>query len=196
MVTEKRIQTLRAVLSRRQDDLHVVLDNVHDPHNASAVLRTCDGFGVGTVHRLSTDNPFPEISKGVSGYTRKWLFLRDYQSAFDCITSLRALGLRVVATHINKDSKSHLEVDWTIPTAIVLGNEHRGCTEDVVSMADEQVYVPMQGMAQSLNVSVAAGVLLGEAWRQRFIDGYFPVPWTEKKEELFQLWLEREKEKG
>ena len=196
MVTEKRIQTLRAVLSRRQDDLHVVLDNVHDPHNASAVLRTCDGFGVGTVHRLSTDNSFPEISKGVSGYTQKWLSLRDYRSTFDCIESLRSLGLRIVATHISRGSKSHLEIDWTIPTAVVLGNEHRGCTEDVVSMADEQVCVPMQGMAQSFNISVAAGVLLGEAWRQRFTSRYFPVHWTEKKEELFQLWLEREQEKG
>jgi len=192
MATPERLRTLRAVLERRQEDLQVVLDNLHDSHNASAVLRTCDGFGVGTVHLLSTDNPLPEISKGVSGYTRKWLEMPSYESTRACVSVLKAEGLRIVATHVDDSARSYLEIDWTEPVALVLGNEHRGCTEEMLAEADERVKVPMQGMAQSFNVSVSAGILLGEAYRQRMAAGRYEVSWSEGKERLYQQWLERD----
>lgn len=192
MPTPERLRTLRAVLERRQEDLQVVLDNLHDSHNASAVLRTCDGFGVGTVHLLSTDNPLPEISKGVSGYTRKWLEMPSYKSTRACVSVLKAEGLRIVATHVDDSARSYLEIDWTEPVALVLGNEHRGCTEEMLAEADERVKVPMQGMAQSFNVSVSAGILLGEAYRQRMAAGRYEASWSEGKERLYQQWLERD----
>ena len=192
MTSERRLARFREVLERRQFDLEVVLDNVFDAHNASAVVRTADGFGVGAVDLLYTEEDFPDVSRGVSGYARKWTTFRRFASASALRDDLHARGLRLVATHVDVGATPHLEVDWTQPVAIALGNEQRGCTQELIDSADETVTIPMLGMAQSFNVSVAAAIVLGEAARQREAAGFYEPSWDETKEAILQEWTARE----
>ena len=192
MVTPERLQRLRGVLERRQDDVTVVLDNVHDAHNASAVLRSADGFGLGRIALLYTDQELPSLSKGVSGHTRKWMTLERYGDVASCVAALRGRGERIVATHVDAELMSHLGMDWTQPVALVLGNEHTGCTPEMRAAADATVSIPMRGMAQSFNVSVAAAIILAELSRQRAGQGMYEPQWNGAKEALYRSWLARE----
>ena len=192
MPTPERIQRLRAVLERRQDDVELVLDNIHDAHNVSAILRSCDGFGVGAVGLLYTDHPFPKLSAGVSGFSEKWISISKFRDAESCVEALHERGRRVYAAALGPDSRSYLDVDWTEPAAIVMGNEHRGCTEEVLALADQRISIPMHGMAHSFNVSVAAAIMLAEMHRQRLDAGMYRPAWTDAKDRVYRLWLERE----
>ena len=192
MISDRRLARFRQILERRQLDLEVVLDNIYDAHNASAVVRTSDGFGVGAVNLLYTEEVFPDISKGVSGHVRKWTTFHDHTDAATCVETLHARGLEVVATRVDPAASSHLEIDWTQPIALALGNEQRGCTAELIAAADRAIAIPMQGMAQSFNVSVAAAVVLGEAFRQRQAAGRYAASWSDEKEAILRAWLERE----
>ncbi|MCK9486930.1 MAG: RNA methyltransferase [Dehalococcoidia bacterium] len=192
MPTERRIQRMREILARRQFDLQVVVDHVRDPHNASAILRTSDGLGLATVNLLYEDHAFPEVSEGVAGYARKWLTLREFSDAAVLVDTLRAEGMRVYATDLAPDSLDYREVDWTQPSAVVFGNEHRGCSPQVIERADASILIPMQGMAQSFNVSVSAGIVLSEAFRQRSAAGMFAPPWDEERQAVLDEWIARE----
>ena len=196
MPTERRLQKMREVLARRQFDLQVVVDHVHDPHNASAILRTSDGFGVHTINLLYNREEFPEISSGVAGYAKKWLTIRRFEEASTLVKTLRGEGLRVYATNLAPGSLDYRDVDWTQPSAVVFGNEHRGCTQEVIDLADASVLIPMQGMAQSFNVSVSAGIILSEAFRQRSAAEMYPSRWGEEHEALLREWLARESREG
>ena len=192
MIGKRRLARFREVLERRQFGLEVVLDNVFDAHNASAVVRTADGFGVGAVDLLYTQEDFPDVSRGVSGYARKWTAFRRYATATALRDDLHARGLRLLATHIDAGATPHLDIDWTQPVAIALGNEQRGCAQDLLDAADETVTIPMLGMAQSFNVSVAAAIVLGEAARQRTAAGLYAPSWDAAKESILQEWIARE----
>lgn len=193
MTTERRRRRMREVLARRQDDLVIVLENIHDAHNASAVLRSCDAFGVGAVALCYTDQVFPKISSGAAANVQKWLQIERYESAAECVAALRERSLRIYATELDGEPLDYLDVDWRGPSAIVLGNEHRGCSEEMLAAADARVRIPMQGFVGSLNVSVAAAVLLAEASRQR---RSLPTPaWSAVKQGVFDEWLGREEPK-
>ena len=172
-----------------------MLDNIHDPHNASAILRSADSFGVGFVTLLYTHQEPPEISKGVSGYSHKWMTVEPFAEAAACVAALRGRGLRIISTHIDPSARSHTEIDWTQHCAIVLGNEHTGCSKEMLALSDERVFIPMQGMAQSFNVSVSAGILLAELWRQRDAAGMYAPQWSGGKEALFRAWVARDDER-
>ena len=180
---------MRQVLERRHDDLVVVLDNIRDAHNASAILRSCDVFGVGRVALVYTDQVFPEISSGVAAKVEKWLQIERFESPADCVAALHSEGIRVYATALTEEADDYLSIDFTGPTAIVLGNEHSGCSTEMVALADGALVIPMVGFVQSLNVSVAAAVLLAEIARQR---RRIAPRWTERKSELEQAWIRRE----
>ena len=180
---------MRQVIERRHDDLVVVVENIHDAHNASAILRSCDAFGVGRIALVYTNQVFPEISGGVAAKVQKWLRIDRYDSAEVCVSALRAEGIAVYATELTDEAQDYLSVDFSGPTAIVLGNEHAGCSPEMVELADGTVIVPMVGFVQSLNVSVAAAVLLAEIARQR---KDVQPPWTEHKAALLESWVERE----
>lgn len=190
MTTERRRRRMREVLARRQDDLVIVLENIHDAHNASAVLRSCDAFGVGAVALCYTDQTFPKISSGAAANVQKWLQIEHYDSVAECVAALRERSLRIYATELDGEPLDYLDISWREPAAIVLGNEHRGCSEEMLAAADARVRIPMQGFVGSLNVSVAAAVLLAEATRQRRAR---PMPqWTAHKQAVFDEWLRRE----
>jgi tRNA (guanosine-2'-O-)-methyltransferase len=194
-ISERRLARFRAVLERRQLDLEVVIDNVFDAHNAAAIVRSADGFGVGAVGLLYTDETFPKISPGVSGYAGKWTTFHRYTEAQACIDEVHTRGLQLLATHVDDAATSYLEIDWTRPLAVAFGNEKRGCSPELLAAADGAVAIPMQGMAQSFNVSVAAAIILGEAARQRHVANRTAPAWNDEKEAIFQAWIAREQAK-
>jgi tRNA (guanosine-2'-O-)-methyltransferase len=189
---DRRVERMRDVLSRRQFDLQVVIDHVHDPHNASAILRTSDGLGLSTVNLLYAREEFPEISNPVAAYSKRWLTIRRFTEPAALVEQLHAEGAQVLATNLAPGTVDYREVDWTKPIAVAFGNEHRGCSEELIALADANIAIPMQGMAQSFNVSVSAGIVLAEAFRQRSAAGMYDAPWNDEREAALQAWVDRE----
>lgn len=167
--TEKRIEKIIWVLSKRQPSLRVVLENIHDPHNVSAIFRTCDAAGVPKVSLVYNVEKFPKIGKKSSASAYKWIEREKYKSIEDCYSQLREEKFVIYASSLNSDSKSLYDLDFTKKTAIVFGNEHRGLSNEAEKLADERFFIPMYGMVQSLNVSVSAAICIYEALRQRLI---------------------------
>lgn len=193
--TSRRQERVRAVLERRQPDLTVVLENVHDPHNVSAILRSCDAVGVLRVHAIYSRERAPEeaYARQTSASATKWVDVVRYDSAEECLRPLRAAGFRILATAIGPEARSLYDWDYTGRVALVMGNEMRGVSEEALALADGQVAIPMAGMVQSLNVSVATAVCLYEAFRQRLAAGEYASPQLEAAQlvELEQEWLRR-----
>ena len=181
-LTEKRLNKFKAVAKARQHSLHLVLENVHDPHNVSAVLRTCDAAGIPAVSLLYYLEKFPRIGKKSSASAVKWIEKEKYTDIKQCYNSLREKGFKIYATSLTEGAVNLYDVDFTDKCAIVLGNEHRGVSDEAAELADEKIYIPMFGMVQSLNISVAAAVIIYEALRQRFAKGMYNESTLNKKE--------------
>ncbi len=164
-MTPEREEKIKRILNHRQHDLTLVLANIHDPHNVSAIYRSADAFGVNKVHLYYTDTAFPVLAKKTSASARKWVETHRHASKESLLESLKDYSL--LATACTPISKSMYEYDMTKPTAIIMGNEHSGVPEELLEHIDGEIYIPMFGMIQSFNVSVAAALLLGEASRQR-----------------------------
>ena len=194
MLTERRMKTLRAVLGRRQMDFHVVVENLIDAHNASAIVRTADGFGVGVVDYVFWKTAVPPVSVDVARGTKRWTVIQRFRSfeAFDADRRARGLRLVVTADGDVDGSVPFREFDWTGPTAVVFGHEREGSDPDVFRAADAVVTIPMLGFARSFNVSVAAAVLLAEVARQRLEAGLYEHRWDEWRERTLQMWVRRE----
>jgi tRNA (guanosine-2'-O-)-methyltransferase len=171
--TKERIEKVKRVLSLRQPDLRVVLEEVRNTHNASAVVRTCDAAGIMNVDIISANRePFP-VNEAISTRAEKWLQFHYYTSTTDCLTQLKKKGFKIVATHLSKDSISYMNLDYTQPLAVIFGNEAEGLSEEALGIADYKIRIPMVGMAQSLNLSVSVGIILYEAMKQRQEKGYY-----------------------
>ena len=173
--TERRRSRIEQVLSHRQPDLTVVLENVHDPHNVSAVLRSCDAVGVLRIHTIYTieEPPDIEFARTTSASAAKWVEVERHPSVADCYRRLRRQGMTIVATSVHNGSVDLYEHDLSAPTALVFGNEMRGISDEAAEQADLLLSIPMVGMVQSLNISVACAVVLYEALRQRRAKGLF-----------------------
>ena len=193
-VTERRRRRMLDVLCRRQPDLTVVIENVHDPHNISAVLRSCDAVGIMTVHLVYTVEERPPLSRISSASAMKWLDIVDHPDIASCYAALRAEGFTIYATHVDAASRDLYDVDLTQPVALVFGNEHRGVSGEALANADAAVVIPMMGMVQSLNISVACAVSLYEALRQRRAAGAYAQPKLSGPdiEARITHWLQRE----
>jgi tRNA (guanosine-2'-O-)-methyltransferase len=165
--TEKRTNKIVSVVTARQQSLKVVLENIHDPHNVSAIFRTCDAVGVEKVSLVYNYEQFPRIGKKSSASAFKWVEKEKFKSIDECYGELHKNGFVVYASAISTDAKSLYDLDLTKKVAVVLGNEHRGVSGEAAKLADETFLIPMFGMVQSLNVSVATAVILYEAMRQR-----------------------------
>lgn len=171
--TEKRLQKFQKVASQRQHSLHVVLENIHDPHNVSAIFRTCDAVGVPKVSLLYNIEQFPKIGKKSSSSAYKWVECDKYTTVDDCYNSLKEKGFKIYASALSEDAVDFYELDLSEKCAIVLGNEHRGISDEAAKQANKTFLIPMFGMVQSLNVSVAAAVIMYEAARQRYKKGMY-----------------------
>ncbi len=192
--TDRRQGRVAGVLARRQPDLTVVLENVHDPHNVSAVLRSCDAVGVLRVHTIYTEEERPEgFARTTSASAAKWVDAVHHHSVADCYAALRAEGFAIVATAVRPDSADLYDLDLTRPTALVFGNEQRGASDEAVAGADALCVIPMMGMVQSLNISVACAVTLYETLRQRRAAGAYDAPKlpADALAALEAEWLER-----
>ncbi len=191
MASGRRIEKLKNVLRHRQPDLTVVVENVHDPHNVSAMLRSCDATGVMDVQLIYTDEEFPDIGRKSSASAKKWVARRKFKTVDECYATLRKEGFTILATRLGAKSKSLYDLDLTKKIALVFGNEHRGVSDEAAELADGNFQIPMHGMIQSLNVSVACAVCLFEALRQRVAKGHYSKPKFSKGElnKLMKEWM-------
>ncbi|VVS93125.1 tRNA (guanosine(18)-2'-O)-methyltransferase TrmH [Desulfoluna spongiiphila] len=171
-MTPERFEKLKAILTSRQMDLTVVMENVHKPHNLAAVARSCDAVGVFETHAISEMQDVVLRPKAASG-SRKWVGVKRHGSVDEAYAHLRSKGLRILCAHFDERAVDFRSVDFTQPTAIVVGAELDGITEEAVEKADGSVLVPMLGMVKSLNVSVATALILYEAQRQRLAKGMY-----------------------
>lgn len=172
MTTPRRFHRVRAVLDRRQADLTVLLEDVQKPRNLAAVLRTCDAAGVLEAHAVWPGGRL-KLSRPASGGTRKWVPVRRHRTLEAAVGELRGRGLRLLAAHPQGDAVDFRAVDYTLPTAILFGQEESGVSAEAAQAADLRIAIPMLGMGTSLNVSVAAALVLFEAQRQRAAAGLY-----------------------
>ncbi len=149
------------------------MENIHDPHNVGAMLRSADAVGLQEVHLVYTVERFPRLGKKSSASATKWVDRKKYSSIQECYQSLRAQGFIIYATRLSKKAVSLYDLDLTGKVALVFGNEHRGVSDEASRHADVVFQIPMMGMIQSLNVSVACAVTLYEALRQRVTKGFY-----------------------
>jgi len=172
-VTRERYQKISAMLSRRQPDLSVLAENVHKPHNLSAILRSCDAVGIGVVHAVNPTGGVPTFNE-TSASADKWVALKVHASLSEARAALG--NVQLLTAHFSDHARDYRDVDYLKPTCILMGNEKRGVSEEAAGLADAHIIIPMLGMVQSLNVSVAAAVILFEAQRQRREAGFYDAP--------------------
>ena len=172
-ITERRKEKIIAVASARQDSLRLVLENVHDPHNVSAVFRSCDAVGIPKVSLIYNIEKYPKIGTKSSASAFKWVQKEKFTEVEMCYKTLREEGFTILASSLKPNSLNLYDLDLTKKIALVFGNEHRGISDEAENLADNIFYIPMQGMVQSLNISVAAAVTLYEAMRQRMLKGLY-----------------------
>jgi tRNA (guanosine-2'-O-)-methyltransferase len=190
MTLTPRLEKIRKVLSHRQPDLTIVMENIHDPHNVSAMLRSADAVGVYEVQLVYTSTKFPKIGKKSSSSASKWVGRRKFESIRECYDRLHDEGYVIYATRLDVNARPLYDFDFLKKTALVFGNEHAGVTDDAAALADGTLIIPMMGMIQSLNVSVACAVTLYEALRQRTAAGLYDTSRfsPEVLESLMEEW--------
>jgi len=167
-MTPEREAKIKRVLNRRQGGLVVIIENVQDPHNISAVMRTCDAVGVQDIFVLNNSIPLhKKFAKSSSASALGWLTVHQYDNTAECMKAVRQLCDKVFATHLGVQSSSLYELDLTERVALVFGNEREGVTAECLGHCDGNFIIPQMGMVQSLNISVACAITLYEAFRQR-----------------------------
>ena len=174
LVSDERLKKMKKILETRQDTLRVFMDYVYSPHNLAAIVRTCDAVNIGKLYyrhqkKVKLNN---EITMGA----HKWIFHEYVENIEKFYQNIKNQGYQVVVSLLDEDTVNFREVDYTKPTLIVLGNEVDGASEISIKYADKKVIIPMFGMSQSLNVSVANAVILYEAQRQRTLKGMYEKP--------------------
>ena len=201
-LTDQRRERLRSVAYRRQTDFTVILENVHDPHNISAVLRSCEAVGIAEVFILYTEEElqeeYIEIGKKSSAGARKWLTVNYYTQLDNCFNAVRSRYDHIYATHMAENAVSLHELDLSESVALLFGNEHDGVSEEALARADGNFLIPQMGMVQSLNISVACAVSVYEGLRQRLAKDFYgennPAE-SAQQEALFQDYLRRHEER-
>lgn len=173
-MTPERQERINYVLNHRQPDLVVVMENVNDPHNIAAVMRTCDSVGVQEIFILNTlIARHKKFGKKSSASAAGWLTIHHFEDTIACVDALRKRGLKILATHLSSDAISLYNAPLADPVALVFGNEHSGVTDELLLHCDGNFIIPQVGMVKSLNISVACAVSLYEAYRQRLVRGHY-----------------------
>jgi tRNA (guanosine-2'-O-)-methyltransferase len=190
-MTPERKEKLMAVLSKRQTDITVVLENVFDPHNISAVMRTCDAVGIQDIYILNTKIPrHKKWGARSSSSAAKWLTVHQFEQADECFKALRQRYSTILTTHLSSDATGLYELDLTQPVALVFGNEHSGVSEEIRALSDGNFIIPQAGIIRSLNISVACAVTLYEAYRQKNKAGHYNQAGMDSviKQNLLKEW--------
>lgn len=185
--TEKRRLRIESVLSRRQPDLRVVLEDVAIIHNASAVARTCEATGAFNLHIVTNQPDQVIFNEAISTRAEKWLAIHFHQTTEECLSLLKTQGFKIAVTTLAGETIPYTEIDYCQPLAIVFGNESEGVSNLALEFADYLIRIPMVGMVQSLNLSVSVGIILYEAFRQRQSRGLYDI--CRLSSEEYQRWL-------
>lgn len=171
-MTPERRQRLDGVLNRRQPDLTLIAENLHKPRNLSAVVRTCDAVGIPEIHVVPGEENVRKHWHTSQG-AEKWVGLRVHESTRAACEQLRGQGFTILAAHLSDQARDYRDIDFTRPTALLIGTEAFGVRDEGLRWVDEEIVIPMMGMSQSLNVSVATAVVLYEAVAQRRAAGLY-----------------------
>ncbi|MCV9879800.1 tRNA (guanosine(18)-2'-O)-methyltransferase TrmH [Brenneria izbisi] len=189
-MTPQRYARIREMLTCRQPDLTLCMEQVHKPHNISAVIRTADAVGVHQVHAVWPTNRMKTLVSSAAG-SNSWVEVKTHRTIHDAVSHLKSAGMQVLATHLSEQAVDFRDIDYTRPTCILLGQEKTGITAEALKLADRDIIIPMTGMVQSLNVSVASALILYEAQRQRQMAGMYqrensPLEEEEQQRLLFE----------
>ncbi len=185
-MTPERRKRLTDVIEKRQPGLTIVLENVSDPHNISAVMRTCDAVGIQEIFILNTQIGLHKTwSAKTSSSAAKWLTVHQFTEAKTCFEALRKNFDKIYTTHLAKDAVDLYDLNLTERVALVFGNEHAGVSEETIALADGNFHIPQVGIIKSLNISVACAVTVYEAFRQKNVAGHYNQP--QLKEDALQL---------
>lgn len=202
MMQQRRLQRIKKAVANRQLDLTVILENVFDPHNIGAVLRTCDAIGLREIYVLYSDPDIRKekvaLGKRTSAGARKWVDVHLHNDPERCLQQVRQKYERILCTHMSSDSTSVYEADFNRPTALLFGNEHDGVSKFALEHSDGNLIIPQSGMVQSLNISVACAITLFEVHRQRLVAGRYDVPeadWKAERLNLFKEYLRRHEDR-
>lgn len=188
-MSPERLARITQMLNRRQPDLTVCLEQVHKPHNLAAIVRTADAVGISDVHATWEDKAMRLSGKSATG-SQNWVNVHSHETTEEAIAALRAQGMQIVATNLSATAVDFREVDYTKPTAILMGQEKHGISQEALALADQDVIIPMVGMCQSLNVSVASALILYEAQRQREQAGMYEGECKLAKDEAHRILFE------
>ena len=187
-MTPERLEKFERVASHRRFDLTVILENVHDPHNIAAVLRTCDAVGISEVYVIDNQIKFnTRLGKKSSSSANKWVDVHSFKNVDECLQVVKPKYQRILCTHLDSVAIELFQDDFSKGSlALVFGNEHDGVSNELLSRCDGNIFIPQIGMISSLNISVACAVALYEVFRQRqssFVEGM-----TEQQEQLLNKW--------
>mgnify|MGYP001492558490 CR=1 len=171
-MTPERFLKIKTVLGRRQPDLTVLTDSVHKSHNISAILRTCDAVGIHRVHAVSSGGDLRRHHM-ISGGSQRWVDVVVHTSSEEATSILKSQGWRLVAAHPEDSAKDYRDIDYTQKVAIIFGSELEGLTPNITKKVDDVIAIPTNGFVASLNVSVAAALILFEARHQRETQGLY-----------------------
>lgn len=193
MLTENRAKKIEAAAKKRQEGI-IVFEDIHDPHNAAAVLRTADAFGIQKVYFVFEKQErfnLKKVGKASSSSANKWLDFEVFSSSKECFKKLKKQGYTTIGTVLDSKAKSILKTNFKQPKiALVFGNEHAGLSQTAIDLCDAHVYVPMQGFVQSLNLSVTAAICMYEMFRQRKGDKKFLLP-TKQQTAIIKAWSKK-----
>lgn len=186
----QRYARIRAMLAARQHDLTVCMEQVHKPHNVSAVIRTADAVGVHEVHAVWPGSRMRTMVSSAAG-SNSWVQVKTHRTIADAVTHLKDQNMQILATNLSDKAVDFREIDYTRPTCILMGQEKTGITQEALDLADQDIIIPMIGMVQSLNVSVASALILYEAQRQRQNAGMYlreesTLEYSEQQRLLFE----------
>ena len=190
-MTPERQERLLSVLDKRQNNITVVLENVTDPHNISAVMRTCDAVGIQDIYVLNSKiAPHKKFGQKSSSSAGKWLSIHQFTSMHECFAELRRNYNLILTTHLSSDAIALHDIDFTQSIALVFGNEHTGVSEEIRALADGNFIIPQVGIIKSLNISVACAVTVYEAMRQKILAGHYAARGlsNERYNTLLQEW--------
>ena len=171
-MTPERFQKLTSTLDRRQPDLTLLTEQIHKPRNIAALVRTSDAVGIHELHMVWPWDKHRDYSGTAMGSDR-WVNIVRHDNLSSGIDVLKGRGYKVYAAHLSESSVDYRDVDFTCPCAILMGNEKKGVSEDALCSVDQEITIPMEGMVESFNVSVAAAIILAEAHRQRQLAGLY-----------------------
>ena len=196
MTNELRSNRIDDILLHKQPSLQLFLDDVHNSQNLSAILRSCDGVGILDLYYSTVNDKDLRIHKTITQGAHHWVNRHRIVHNGRCqfLKEKQEEGFQVVVTHFSDKAVSFREINYTRPTVIVMGNEKEGVSEEVIALADELIKIPMMGMVQSLNVSVATALVLYEAQRQRENEGCYAEPELSEEDcvKIREEWLFRD----